>query len=104
VEDFRLHGRAAARRGGISSGQEGHDERIRLRSAGPLLRGSREGEGCPGRRRNHGAGVCASIDTGLYAVELLRGAEAAKTIQERMEYPYYRGSGGADIYRVQPLG
>ena len=51
-----------------------------------------------------GAGVCASIDTGLYAVELLRGAEAAKTIQERMEYPYYRGSGGADIYRVQPLG
>jgi cyclohexyl-isocyanide hydratase len=47
-----------------------------------------------------GAGVATAVDLGLYVVEMLRGPEAAKTIQERMEYPYYRGSGGAEIYTV----
>lgn len=48
-----------------------------------------------------GAGVSASIDTGLYVVERLKGPEAAETIRQRMEYPWYRGSGGSDIYLAE---
>lgn len=48
-----------------------------------------------------GAGVSASLDLGLYAVELLKGSEAAQTIRQRMEYPYYRGSQGSDIYMAE---
>lgn len=48
-----------------------------------------------------GGGVSASVDLGLYVVELLRGAEAAQTIQQRMEYPYYRGSQGSDVYMAE---
>jgi Transcriptional regulator containing an amidase domain and an AraC-type DNA-binding HTH domain len=48
-----------------------------------------------------GGGVSASVDLGLYVVELLKGAEAALTIQQRMEYPYYRGSQGSDIYMAE---
>ncbi|UQZ84472.1 Isonitrile hydratase [Paenibacillus konkukensis] len=37
-----------------------------------------------------GGGVAASIDVGLFLVELLAGAEVAKGIQQSMDYPYYR--------------
>jgi cyclohexyl-isocyanide hydratase len=45
-----------------------------------------------------GGGVSASLDLGLYVVELLKGAEAAQTIARQMEYPWYRGSQGAELY------
>jgi putative intracellular protease/amidase len=48
-----------------------------------------------------GGGVSASVDLGLYVVELLKGAEAARMIQQQMEYPYYLGADGSDIYMAE---
>jgi transcriptional regulator GlxA family with amidase domain len=37
-----------------------------------------------------GGGVTTSIDLGLYLVEYFIGAEAVRTIQKTMDYPYYQ--------------
>jgi transcriptional regulator GlxA family with amidase domain len=37
-----------------------------------------------------GGGVAASVDLGLYMVELLAGTDIAKQIQKSMDYPYYQ--------------
>jgi len=49
-----------------------------------------------------GGGVSSSIDLGLYVVEQLTGAEAVRNVQRRMDYPYYRGAQGSDIYTAEP--
>lgn len=42
-------------------------------------------------------GVSASLDLGLYMVEMLAGADIAQTVQDKMEYPYYRVNQFAQI-------
>lgn len=44
-----------------------------------------------------GGGVAASLDTGLFLVELLTDVETVRAYQKRMDYPYYQpGKIGTD--------
>ncbi|GFN30045.1 DJ-1/PfpI family protein [Paenibacillus xylaniclasticus] len=43
-----------------------------------------------------GGGVSASIDLGLYFIESVAGADVARQVQQRMEYPYYRPGAATD--------
>lgn len=45
-----------------------------------------------------GGGVAASIDLGLYLVESLANAEAAKRVQQMMDYPYYRAGQLSNVF------
>lgn len=45
-----------------------------------------------------GGGVSASIDLGLYLIESLTNEETARTIQRKLDYPYYRPGKLSDVY------
>lgn len=45
-----------------------------------------------------GGGVTASIDLGLYMVEMLTNTEIALQVQRKLEYPYYQVGNLSDIY------
>lgn len=45
-----------------------------------------------------GAGVTASIDLGLYLVEMLTTKETVLQVQQKMEYPYYKAGNLRDVY------
>ncbi|MNI84344.1 Isonitrile hydratase [compost metagenome] len=45
-----------------------------------------------------GAGVTASIDLGLYMVEMLTSTEIVLQVQQNLEYPYYEAGNIKDVY------
>lgn len=45
-----------------------------------------------------GAGVTASIDLGLYLVEMLTSTEIVLQVQQKLEYPYYEAGNLKDVY------
>ncbi|MDQ0169262.1 DJ-1/PfpI family protein [Paenibacillus tundrae] len=45
-----------------------------------------------------GAGVTASIDLGLYMVEMLTNTEIVLQVQRKLEYPYYKAGNIKDVY------
>ncbi|WP_338539635.1 DJ-1/PfpI family protein [Paenibacillus tundrae] len=45
-----------------------------------------------------GAGVTASIDLGLYMVEMLTSTEVVLQVQQKLEYPYYMAGNIKDVY------
>jgi transcriptional regulator GlxA family with amidase domain len=45
-----------------------------------------------------GGGVAASVDLGLYMVELIAGTDIAKQIQQSMDYPYYEAGKASLTY------
>ncbi|WP_145408195.1 DJ-1/PfpI family protein [Paenibacillus xylanexedens] len=45
-----------------------------------------------------GAGVTASIDLGLYLVEMLTNTETVLQVQQKLEYPYYQAGKLQDVY------
>lgn len=44
-----------------------------------------------------GAGVTASIDLGLYMVEMLTSTEVVLQVQQKLEYPYYKAGNIKDV-------
>jgi cyclohexyl-isocyanide hydratase len=44
-----------------------------------------------------GGGVTASLDLGLYMVEMLTNTEIALQMQRKLEYPYYQVGNLSDI-------
>ncbi len=45
-----------------------------------------------------GGGASASIDVGLYLIELLTSSEFVQRVQEKMDYPYYRPGCLSNVY------